>query len=191
MSGMVLGSEDALQADEPGKVAKNSKQMDEKGKAYLREKMQSALNFMKALKLRKSTIREITEEIVKAQPEFLEKGFAYLKPLRLKDISAALGIHESTVSRAIHGKSILTPQGMIPYKSFFSNRMETADGSESQKSIMEKIRHLIGGEDASKPLSDQEIVKQLGLGGITIARRTVAKYREMLKILPTHFRRQR
>ena len=169
-----------------------SKQMDEKGKAYLRDKMQSALNFMKALKLRKSTIREITEEIVKAQPEFLEKGFAHLKPLRLKDIAYNLGIHESTVSRAIHGKYISTPQGMIPYKSFFSTRLETKDGSvESQKSIMQKIRSVIGKEDLKNPLSDQEIVKILTADGLVIARRTVAKYREMLKILPSHLRRQR
>jgi RNA polymerase sigma-54 factor len=169
-----------------------SKQMDEKGKAYLRDKMQSALNFMKALKLRKSTIREITEEIVKAQPEFLEKGFAHLKPLRLKDIAYNLGIHESTVSRAIHGKYIATPQGMIPYKSFFSTRLETKDGSvESQKSIMEKIKHVVDKEDTGKPLSDQEIVKILQNEGVVIARRTVAKYRELLKILPSHLRRQK
>ena len=168
-----------------------NRDMDAKTRAFLKEKMQAAVNFLRALDLRQSTLRAITQEIVKAQPGFLEKGFAHLKPLRLKDISSNLGIHESTVSRAIHGKSILTPQGMIPYKSFFSNRMETADGSESQKSIMEKIRHLVEAEDPLKPLSDQEIAKRLEQEGIKIARRTAAKYRELLKILPTHLRRQR
>ena len=168
-----------------------TKGMDTKTKAFLKEKMQAAIDFLRAIDLRQSTLRAITVEIVKAQPAFLEKGFAHLKPLRLKDISATLGIHESTVSRALHGKSIVTPQGMIPYKSFFSNKMETAEGSESQKSIMEKIRHLIAAEDSAKPLSDQEIVRQLGLEGIKIARRTAAKYRDLLKILPTHLRRQR
>jgi RNA polymerase sigma-54 factor len=169
-----------------------SKEMDEKAKIFLREKMQAALNFLKALKLRKSTIREITEEIVKAQPEFFEKGFSHLRPLRLKDIANNLGIHESTVSRAIHNKYISTPQGMIPYKSFFSTKLETTDGAiESQKSIMEKIRFVIQKENPGKPMSDQEIVRILRADGVVIARRTVAKYRELLKILPSHLRRKR
>lgn len=165
---------------------------DEKTRAFLKEKLQAAMNFLKALSLRKSTIRGITEEITKAQPEFFEKGFSHLKPLRLKDIAAVLGIHESTVSRAIHGKYMATPQGLVPYKSFFSVRLETTDGSnESQKSIMEKIRRLISKEDEANPLSDQDIVKVLTSEGLVIARRTVAKYREMLKILPSHMRRQK
>lgn len=168
-----------------------NKAMDPKTRGFLKEKMQAAIIFLRALDLRQSTLRAITKEIVKAQPEFLAKGFAHLKPLRLKDISASLGIHESTVSRAIHGKSILTPQGMIPYKSFFSNKMEAVDGGESQKSILEKIRHLVAAENPATPLSDQQIMKILGEAGITIARRTVAKYRDILKILPTHLRRQR
>lgn len=172
------------------KLVRN-KEMDAKTKVFLKEKMQAAIHFLRAIDLRQSTLRAITEQIVKAQPEFLEKGFAHLKPLRLKDISMELGIHESTVSRALHGKSVLTPQGMIPFKSFFSNKMEGAEGSESQKSIMEKIRHLIANEDPAKPLSDQEILKRLDEAGIKIARRTVAKYRDLLKILPTHLRRQR
>ena len=129
---------------------------DEKAKAFVREKMEAALNFMKALQLRKSTLRAITEELGRAQPDFFEKGFAALKPLRLKDVSSKLGIHESTVSRALHGKYILTPQGMIPFKSFFSTRLETTDGQdESQKSIMEKIRYMVHQEDPANPLSDQ------------------------------------
>lgn len=165
---------------------------DEKTKFFLREKMQHALNFLKALKLRKSTIREITEEIVKVQSDFFENGFAYLRPLRLKDIANTLGIHESTVSRALHGKYISTPQGTISYKNFFSTKLETTNGEwASQKSIMEKIRRLIHGEGPKKPLSDQEIGAILQKDGIVIARRTVAKYRDLLKILPSHLRRQR
>jgi RNA polymerase sigma-54 factor len=169
-----------------------AKDTDEKTRLFLKEKLQAAMNFLKALSLRKSTIRGITEEITKAQPEFFEKGFSHLKPLRLKDIAAALGIHESTVSRAIHGKYMATPQGMVPYKSFFSVKLETTDGSnESQKSIMEKIKQLISKEDPKHPLSDQDIVKILTGEGLVIARRTVAKYREMLKILPSHMRREK
>lgn len=169
-----------------------NKNLDEKSKTFLKEKMLSAMNFLKALKLRKSTLREITEEIVKAQPEFLEKGFLHLKPLRLKDIASNLSIHESTVSRAIQGKYVSTPQGMIPYKSFFSSRMEnTEGGSESQTSIMEKIRMIIDKEPPKKPYSDEHLVKLLKGEGILIARRTVAKYRDLLKILPSHLRKRK
>lgn len=167
-------------------------QTDEKTKQFLKDKMQAAADFIRAMSLRKSTLRGITEEIVTAQTEFFEKGFAYLKPLRLKDIAATLKVHESTVSRAIHGKYLYTPQGTIPYKSFFSTKLETTDGSEeSQKSIMEKIKKIIGLEDPRKPLSDQDIVTILNQEGIVIARRTVAKYRELLKIMPTHMRREK
>lgn len=165
---------------------------DEKTRQFLKEKMQAATDFIRAVSLRKSTLRGITEEIVKAQTEFFEKGFAHLKPLRLKDIASALQVHESTVSRAIHSKYLYTPQGTIPYKSFFSTKLETTDGAEeSQKSIMEKIKKIISLEDPKKPLSDQDLAGILTRDGIVIARRTVAKYRELLKILPTHMRREK
>ncbi|OGW80594.1 MAG: RNA polymerase sigma-54 factor [Omnitrophica bacterium GWA2_52_8] len=165
---------------------------DAKTREYIREKIQAALNFLKAMSLRKSTLREITEQIVKTQSEFFEKGFSHLRPLRLRDVADVIGIHESTVSRAIQGKHIATPRGLISYKSFFSPKLETNTGeSESQKSIMEKIRSMIGDEPPQKPLSDQEIVKRLQNSGIVIARRTVAKYRDLLKILPSHLRRKR
>lgn len=169
-----------------------TKGLDEKSKTFLKEKIQSALNFMQAINLRKSTLRLITEAIVKAQTPFLEKGFSHLNPLRLKDIADTIGIHESTVSRAIQGKYALTPQGMIAYKSFFSTRMETSEGpAESQKSIMEKIKGLIEKEDPKHPLSDQDLLEKMKTDGIVIARRTVAKYRELLRILPSHMRRQK
>ncbi len=168
-----------------------SKNSDEKTKAYVREKLQSAINFMKALQLRKSTLCEITEEIARIQIEFFKKGFAHMVPLRLKDIAHILHIHESTVSRALQGKYIVTPQGTLPYKSFFSTRLETTTGdAESQTSIMEQIRTLIAHEDSEHPLSDQEIVVQLHERGIKIARRTVAKYRDRLKVLPSHLRKK-
>jgi len=168
------------------------KSTDPKAKAFLRDKMVAAVNFLKALQLRKSTLRDMTEEIVKAQPDFFEKGFAHLRPLRLKDIASNLGVHESTVSRALHGKYISTPQGTIPYKSFFSTKLATTHGEvESQKSIMVKIQHMVNGENPKSPLSDQTIVGTLQGEGIQIARRTVAKYRDLLKILPSHLRRQR
>ena len=168
------------------------KKVDAQTRAFLKSKIDSAMWLIQAVAQRKSTLRSITEEIVKAQYEFFDKGFSQLKPLRLKDISERIGIHESTVSRAIAGKYLETPQGTIPYRSFFSNKMETDDGSlESQKSVAERIRQLITDEDKKKPLSDEKLVKILSSEGIKIARRTVAKYRDLLKILPTHLRKER
>lgn len=168
------------------------KDLDEKTKLFLKEKLQAAMDFIKAIQQRKSTLHGITDELVKEQAEFFEKGFSHLKPLRLKDIAANLGIHESTVSRAISGKHIQTPQGTIPYRSFFSSKLETTTGeAESQKSIMMKIKGLVHDEDPEHPMSDQEIVEKMKTDGIMIARRTVAKYRDLLKILPSHLRRKR
>jgi len=168
------------------------KSTDPETRKYIRDKMKAAMEFMRSLSLRKSTLRQITEQIVEAQREFFEKGFSHLRPLRLKDIAKELEIHESTVSRAISGKYVQTPQGLIPYKSFFSTKMTTREGTdESQKSIMEAIRKLIQQEIPDKPLSDQGIVKRLGQDGILIARRTVAKYRDLLKILPSHLRKNK
>ncbi|HRY85153.1 MAG TPA: RNA polymerase factor sigma-54 [Candidatus Omnitrophota bacterium] len=168
------------------------KNLDGKTKDFLKTRLASGMDFMKAIELRGSTLRAITEEIVRAQPLFFTRGFAYLRPLRLKDIAERLNLHESTISRAIHGKYLKTPQGTLSYKSFFSQKLETRDGEgESQKSIMERIRRLVEAEDPKKPLSDQAIVNALKDEGIQIARRTVTKYREVLKILPTPLRRAR
>lgn len=166
--------------------------LDPAAKQFVKEKLQAAIDFLRALGLRRSTLRAITEEIVKAQAGFFEAGFSQLKPLRLKDIAEAVGIHESTVSRALQGKYISTPQGTIPYKSFFSSKVDRVEGGEeSQKSMMEKIRALIHAEDPHRPLSDQALTRALQQEGIVIARRTVAKYRELLKILPSHLRGQK
>jgi RNA polymerase sigma-54 factor len=166
------------------------KNLDPKAKAFLREKVQAALDLIKALSQRKSTLRLITEEIVKLQRDFFTKGFAYLKPLRLKDIAERVKVHESTVSRAIQNKYLDTPQGTIPYKSFFSNRLESTNGtSESQTSAMERLKHLIANENKKKPLSDAKLMELLSQEGVKVARRTVAKYRDMLKILPAYLRK--
>ncbi len=168
------------------------KGLDGKTKEFLKARLASGMDFLKAIDLRRSTLRAITDEIVRAQPLFFTRGFSHLRPLRLKDIAERVRLHESTISRAIHGKYLKTPQGTIPYKSFFSQKVRTEDGEgESQKSIMERIRSLVEKEDPRKPLSDLAIGKELKAEGITLARRTIAKYRETLKILPTHLRRQR
>lgn len=168
------------------------KDIDPKTKAFLKQKIQSAIDLIKALAQRKSTIQLITEEIMNAQRDFFSKGFSYLRPLRLKDVSEKVGVHESTVSRAIQGKYLDTPQGTIPYKSFFSNRLEsTSEGveSESQTSAMERLKSLIASENKKKPLSDAKLSQLLNQDGIKVARRTVAKYRDVLKILPAYLRK--
>lgn len=168
------------------------KDLDAATKKFLKEKIQNALDLIKAISQRKSTLHQITEELVKAQHDFFEKGFASLKPLRLKDVAEKIGVHESTVSRAIQSKYIDTPRGTIPYKSFFSSKLENENGlMESQKSVLERLKHLIAAEDKRKPLSDAKLLHLLKLEGITIARRTVAKYRDLLKILPAHLRKRR
>ena len=166
--------------------------IDPKTKNYLKEKIGDGSQLMKALELRESTLRLISQEIVKNQAEFLIHGFSHLKPLRLKDVADVLGMHASTISRAIHEKYVMTPQGTLPFKSFFSQRVETGDGEdESQKSIMMRIQKIIEEENPLHPLSDQHIGEKLKSENVTIARRTVAKYRDLLKILPTHLRKKR
>ncbi len=168
------------------------KSLDRTTKLFLREKIQSAIIYIRALGERKSTLRRIAEEIAKIQREFLDNGFSQLKPLRLKDLAQKIGVHESTISRAIHEKYVTSPQGTIPLKSFFSTGLQTENGGvESQKSVMEKIRGMISGEDKRKPLSDLKIAALLKREGIVVARRTVAKYRETLKISPSHLRKQK
>ncbi len=168
------------------------KDIDDETKGFLKEKLASGMEFLKAIELRGSTLKTITDEVVRAQPLFFTRGFSFLRPLRLKDIAERLGLHESTISRAIHGKYLKTPQGTIPYKSFFSQKIETETGDvESQKSIMERIKSIVEKEDSKHPLSDQKIEERLKAEGIVIARRTIAKYRKILRILPIHLRRQR
>lgn len=174
------------------KTLLQNKNIDKTTKEYIKQKINSGIWFMKAIEQRKSTLRLITEQIVIEQEEFFAKGFAFLKPLTLKDIADKVNIHESTVSRALSQKYVTTPQGTIPFKSFFSNKMPAQDGEfESQKSVMERLKKLIEAENPKRPLSDAKLVQLIEDDGITIARRTVAKYRDMLKILPSHLRKSK
>ncbi len=165
--------------------------LDKNAKTFLKNKIQSGLEIIRALAQRGSTLKRITEELVLVQKDFFTKGFSQLKPLRLKDIAEKIGIHESTVSRAIHGKYLDTPQGVIPFKSFFSSKLVSEDGSlESQKSALAMLKNLISQENKKKPLSDSALVQSLEAQGFHIARRTVAKYRDLLNILPAHLRKE-
>jgi RNA polymerase sigma-54 factor len=139
---------------------------------------------------RKQTILKVAQAIVAFQREFLEKGIDYIKPLTLQDVANVVGVHESTVARATRGKYIQTPQGLFEMKYFFSTGLKTKGGGEqSNKSVQAMVKRIIDEEDKREPLSDQKIADILNEQGLNIARRTVAKYREALKIPPAHMRK--
>jgi RNA polymerase sigma-54 factor len=159
-------------------------------KDYIREKIRSGKFLIKSIHQRQQTISNIAHEIVARQKEFLEKGSAALKPLTMVQIAEAVGVHETTVSRAISGKYMATPQGVFEMKYFFTPGYQTEDGtSMSNTSVKEAIADLVKGENPKNPLSDKEIVEILSGRGIPIARRTVAKYRSELNILPSNMRK--
>jgi RNA polymerase sigma-54 factor len=158
---------------------------------YIREKIRAGKFLIKSLHQRQSTILNIAKEIVKRQTEFMDKGVAFLKPMTMVQVAEVVGVHETTVSRAVSGKYMQTPQGLFEMKYFFTSGIKTSSGEGmSNTSVKDMIDEMVKKEDMSKPLSDEEIVKQLTAKGIQIARRTVAKYRSELNILPSHLRKK-
>jgi RNA polymerase sigma-54 factor len=159
-------------------------------KGYIQEKMRAAAWLIKSIHQRQRTLYMVTSSIVKFQQEFLERGVAHLRPLVLKDVANDIGMHESTVSRATAGKYVHTPQGTFELKYFFTSSLRSGHGEEvSAESVKDKIRNIIAAEDARKPYSDQHIAEMLAKETIDIARRTVAKYRELMGILPSSKRK--
>ena len=159
-------------------------------KNYIREKIRAGKFLIKSLHQRQQTILNIAKEIVKRQREFMQKGVSCLKPMTMAQIAEVVGVHETTVSRAVSGKYMQTPQGIFEMRFFFTAGLQTASGDGvSNTSVKDMIAEIFKNEDAAKPLSDQEVVKMLGEKGITIARRTVAKYRDELGILPSNLRK--
>ena len=152
--------------------------------AFLKKKIDSARWFLDALEQRESTIQRVANEIVRVQADYLDKGVGSLKPLKMQDVADRVGSHISTVSRAIAGKYAQTPHGIVPLKYFFSGGTRTDAGEEkSQRAVMERIRALVETEESERPYSDEEITRRLKQRhGITIARRTVTKYRKSLGI---------
>ncbi len=158
---------------------------------YIREKIRSGKFLIKSIHQRQQTISNIAREIVKRQREFLDHGTALLKPMTMVQVAEAVGVHETTVSRAISGKYMSTPQGVLEMRYFFTPGYQTADGvSMSNTSVKEAIENLVKSESTLNPLSDKEIVSILSERGIPIARRTVAKYRNELSILPSNMRKR-
>lgn len=159
-------------------------------KDYIRDKIRAGLFMLRSIDQRQSTIQRIAQEIVRIQRGFFEHGVSHLRPLVMADIARIMGIHETTVSRAIAGKYMQTPQGLFEMKYFFTPGFTAADGQTvSNKSIMDAIEQIVADEDVAHPRSDQEIVGLLAERGLKVARRTIAKYRDELKIPPSHLRR--
>jgi RNA polymerase sigma-54 factor len=160
-------------------------------KDYIRDKIRSGKFLIRSIHQRQQTIFNIAQQIVSRQRDFLEHGPSHLKPMIMRDVADAVGVHETTVSRAVSGKYMATPQGVFEMKYFFTSGYQTATGeSMSNISVKEAILDLVKRENGSAPLSDHEMVEILGERGIPIARRTVAKYRDELNILPSHMRRK-
>ncbi|MCC6847821.1 MAG: RNA polymerase factor sigma-54 [Deltaproteobacteria bacterium] len=160
-------------------------------KGYIQDKMRAAAWLIKSIHQRQRTLYMVTQSIIKFQREFFEHGVSHLRPLVLKDVANDIGMHESTVSRATANKYAHTPQGIYELKYFFTSSLRGADGEDvSAESVRKKIKEIIGGEDPSSPFSDQSIAEKLAKDNIDIARRTVAKYRELMGILPSSKRRQ-
>jgi RNA polymerase sigma-54 factor len=158
---------------------------------YIREKIRAGKFLIKSLHQRQQTILNIAKEIVSRQREFMESGVAFLKPLTMVQVAEVVGVHETTVSRAVSGKYMQTPQGIFEMKFFFTSGLQTSSGQDiSNTSVKDMLGDMIREEAHSKPLSDDQLVKVLAEKGIKIARRTVAKYRSELNILPSHLRKE-
>lgn len=157
---------------------------------YVRERFGSALQLLKNIEQRKLTILRVCESIVRRQREFLDLGIDYLKPMMIKEVAEELGVHPSTVSRAVAHKYAHTPQGVFELRFFFSEAVSGPMGSETSLIILKRrVKKMIEEEDSQNPLTDEEITRQLNAEGIQVTRRTVAKYREDMKIPSTHQRR--
>lgn len=168
-----------------------NKETSKETRDYIKDRFRSAVDLLKNIEHRKQTIYKVCERIVERQRDFLDKGVEYLKPMMLKDISEDIGMHLSTVSRVVNGKYAHTPQGVIELRRFFTEGMVNDEGEEvSTRIIKLRIKKMIEAEDARNPLTDDEIAKTLAKEGQKLSRRTVAKYRDQMKIPGSRERRQ-
>jgi RNA polymerase sigma-54 factor len=163
---------------------------DREVRDYLREKIRGGRFFIRCVQQRQHTLLNIAREIVARQRDFFDLGPAHLRPMTMSNVAQAVGVHETTVSRAVSGKYLASPRGLFELKYFFTSGYTTSDGeSVSNESVRQAIAEIVRAEDSRRPLSDQDIVAMLSERGLPIARRTVAKYREQIGILPSHLRK--
>lgn len=172
-------------------IVRDKKRFDAESKDFIASRLNSANWMIQAIEQRRQTMLKVMHYIVDRQRDFFERGVQALKPLTLREVAEAVGMHESTVSRVTNEKFVQTPRGVLPLKFFFSSGLATADGDDvSARGIRDQIQKLVGGEDPKNPLTDQAIVEILQEGGVQIARRTVAKYRDQLGVLPARMRKR-
>jgi RNA polymerase sigma-54 factor len=172
-------------------LARDRKHFDTESKDFIASKLNSANWMIQAIEQRRQTMLKVMHFIVDRQRDYFERGIQYLRPLTLREVADAVGMHESTVSRVTNEKFVQTPRGVLPLKFFFSSGLSTSDGDDvSARGIRDQIEKLVAGEDDKNPLTDQAIVEILQRTGVQIARRTVAKYRDQLGILPARMRKR-
>ncbi|MEE8552964.1 MAG: RNA polymerase factor sigma-54 [Desulfobacterales bacterium] len=172
-------------------AVKNGKKMPDNVKDYVQEKMRSATWLIRSIHQRQKTIYKVMESILKFQRVFFDKGIEYLKPMVLRDVAEDIEMHESTISRVTTNKFVHTPRGIFELKYFFNSSIRSIEGDAlASASVQEKIRLIIESENPQRPYSDDKISKLLKEANINIARRTVAKYREIMKVLPSSKRKQ-
>ena len=164
--------------------------LDPKTREYLQKKLLSAQGLIAAIQQRRSTVYNVVSEIMKVQKGFLDRGRLHLKPLRMQDVADKVGVHVSTISRAIAEKYAQTPRGIFPLKYFFTGGLaKDGGGTESWEVVRQKLLSLVANEDKNNPMSDEQLANELIKQGINIARRTVSKYRKTLKVPPSRLRR--
>jgi RNA polymerase sigma-54 factor len=172
-------------------IARDKKKMTPENREFIASKMNSANWMIQAIEQRRQTMLKVMNFIVDRQRDFFEKGIEFLRPLTLREVAEVINMHESTVSRVTNEKYVQTPRGVLPLKFFFSSALATASGEDaSARSIRAKLQKMVSEEDSAKPLTDQQIVHLFQEQGIQIARRTVAKYRDQLGILPARMRKR-
>ena len=172
-------------------IARDKKKYDGESKEFINQRLNSAHWMIQAIEQRRQTMLKVMNFIVDRQREFFEKGIDHLKPLTLREVADVISMHESTVSRVTNEKYVQTPRGLLPLKFFFSSGLSTTTGEDaSARSIKSQIQKLVDDEPPKNPLTDQQIVEMFERKGVKIARRTVAKYRDQLGILPARMRKR-
>jgi RNA polymerase sigma-54 factor len=172
-------------------IARDRKKFQGENKEFINQRLNSAHWMIQAIEQRRQTMLKVMNFIVDRQREFFEKGVEHLRPLTLREVADVINMHESTVSRVTNEKYVQTPRGLLPLKFFFSSGLQTSTGEDaSARAIKAQIQKMMTDEDPKNPLTDQQIVEMFGARGVRIARRTVAKYRDQLNILPARMRRR-
>ena len=168
-----------------------NKQTDPAAREFIQKRIQSARWLIESIEQRRNTLLKVARAIIDHQKDFLDKGPEFIEPFKMQQIADRVGVHVTTVSRAVDDKWVQTPRGIFPLKRFFGGGTMTADGEEiAWDTIKQKLLEIIAKEDKQNPLSDEEIVDEMGRQGLKVARRTVTKYRQALNIPSSRQRKQ-